>query len=135
MGFPTMYRGRMVDSDALSVQRAVEEYDERLYFERNQETGQWCCFLKTVPSEPDLPIFGWDEIPHPDDAIKRIWQNDALRHGEEILERIDRENADRQRPYDEAVDNAQGQLAEAFEWGFRKQGAHPQARIFVPSKE
>lgn len=137
MGFPTFVAGRgMVDSEVLAVDRAAGEYDERLYFDRNQETGQWCVFLKTIPSEPDLPIFGWDSIPHPDDAIKRIHQADSLRHGEEILDRIDRENAERERPYKEAVDDAQGQLAEAFEWGFRKQGVHPQARIFVPgSKE
>lgn len=136
MGFPTFVAGRgMVDSEVLAVDKAVSEYDERLYFDRNQNTGQWCAFLKTPPSEPDLPIFGWDHIPHPHDAVKRIYQNDALRHGDEILDRIDRENAERTRPLDEAADQASGQAAEVMEWGFRKMGAHPQARIFVPGKE
>lgn len=134
MGFPTFVAGRgMVDSEVLAVDRAASEYDERLYFDRNYNTGQWCVFLKTPPSEPDLPIFGWDNIPHPEDAIKRIYQADALRHGDEILNQIDRDNDERERPHREAVEDAQGQLAEAFEWGFRKQGVHPQTRIFVPS--
>lgn len=136
MGFATFVAGRgMVDSDVLSVERVINEYDERLYFDRNPETGQYCVYLKTVPSEPDLPIFGWDYVPDGEAALRRIYQADALRHGEEILDQIDRANTEKTRPYDEAVDEATGQLAEAFEWGFRKMGAHPESRIFVPSKE
>lgn len=125
----------MVDSDVLSVERVVNEYDERLYFDRNLESGQYCVFLKTVPSEPDLPIFGWDYIPDPEAALRRIHQADALRHGEEILEQIDRANAERNRPYDEKVEEAEGELAEAFEWGLRKLSPNAPKRIFVPDKE
>lgn len=134
MGFQTFVYGRgMVDSDELAVDRRLNEYDERLYFARNLDTGQYCAYLKTPPSEPDLPIFGWDSIPDPEQAIRRIHQADALRHGDEILDRIDRQNAERERPYKEAVEDAEGELAEAFEWGFRKMGTHPSPRIFVPS--
>lgn len=125
----------MVDSDVLAVDRVLNEYDERLYFDRNQDTGQWCAYLKTLPSEPDLPIFGWDNVPYPEDAIRRIYQADALRHGDEILDQMDRANKERMRPYDEAVEDAEGQMAEVFEWGFRKMGSHPTPRIFVPDKE
>lgn len=136
MGFQTFVHGRgLVDSDVLAVDKALSEYDERLYFDRNFETGQWCAYLKTPANEPDLPVFGWDAIPYPEDAIKRIWRADALRHGEEILHQIDRDNAERERPYVEAVNDAAGQVAEALEWGFRKMGAHPTTRIFVPDKE
>lgn len=136
MGFVTFVAGRgMVDSDVLRVERVVNEYDERLYFDRNLETGQYCVYLKTPASEPDLPIFGWDYIPDPEAAIRRVYQADALRHGEEILDQIDRANTERERPYVEATEEAEGQMAEAFEWGFRKMGAHPNARIFVPDKE
>lgn len=136
MGFPTFVVGRgMVDSDVLAVDRALNEYDERLYFDQNAQTGQWCAFLKTPPSEPDLPIFGWDYVPDPEGAIRRIYQADSLRHGAEILNQIDRANDERNRPYDEAVENATGEVAEAMEWGFRKMGAHPTSRIFVPDKE
>lgn len=133
MGFPTFVYGRgMVDSEEFAVDSALNEYDERLYFGRNQETGQWCAYLKTPPSDPDIPIFGWDYIPDPYDALRRIHQSDSLRHGDEILDRIDRENRERNRPYEEAVEDATGQLAEAFEWGHRKMGNHPTSRIFVP---
>lgn len=136
MGFVTFVAGRgMVDSDVLRVEKALNEYDERLYFDRNQNTGQWCAYLKTPPAEPDLPIFGWDHIPDPEAALRRIYQADALRHGEEILDRIDRENAERMRPYNEAVEQAEAELAEAFEWGARQMGTHPSPRIFVPDKE
>lgn len=136
MGFQTFVYGRgMVDSDVVAVDRVVNEYDERLYFDRNQESGQWCVFLKTPPAEPDLPIFGWDYIPDGEAALRRIYQADALRHGEEILHQMDRDNDERMRPYEEATQDAIGEVAEGLEWGFRKMGKHPNPRIFVPSSK
>lgn len=133
MGFVTFVRGRgAVDSDVLAVDRTVNEYDERLYFDRNSETGDWCIYLKTVAREPDLPILGFQEIPHPEDALKRLYQADSLRHGEEILDGMRRRNHDALAPLRQKTDDAAGQLAEGLEVLHRKMGSHPNPRIFVP---
>lgn len=136
MGFVTFVSGRgMVDSDVLAVDRAVSEYDERLYFDRNLETGQYCIYLRTIPSEPDLPLFGFDEIPQPLEAVGRLHRADTLRHGEQILDDMKRRNENNLEPLRRKTDDAEGQTAEGFEWAFRKMGAHPSPRIFVPGGE
>lgn len=133
MGFKVAVLGRgLVDSDELAVDRAVTEYDERLYFARNEQTGQYCIYLKTISTEPDLPLVGWDTIPHPEDAVKRLYQTDSLRHGEKILDDMNRRNADFMKQYEVAADEATYELAEAFESNLRARGAHPNPRIFVP---
>lgn len=134
MGFITFVQGRgMVDSNVLSVERAVSEYDERLYFDRNTETGQWCVYLKTIASEPDLPLLGFDEIPAPESAVKRLYQADSLRHGEQILDGMRARNHKALEPLRTATDDAAGQAAEGLEWAHRKMGNHPKPRIFVPN--
>lgn len=133
MGFRVAVLGRgLVDSDELAVDRAVNEYDERLYFKRNEETGQYCVYIKTPANEPDIPILGWDYIPHPEDACKRLYQTDSLRHGEQILDDMNRRNAEYNRKFKDAADDATYQVAEAFESNLRAQGLHPNPRIFVP---
>jgi hypothetical protein len=133
MGFVTFVQGRgMVDSDILVVDKAVSEYDERLYFDRNLDTGQWCIYLKTPPSEADLPILGFDEVPNPEAAVKRLWQADTLRHGEKILNDMWKRNEKRLQPLRDKADDASGQAAEVLEWSHRKMGTHPTPRVFVP---
>jgi hypothetical protein len=122
----------MVDSGMLAVDKAVSEYDERLYFEHNPETNQWCIFLKTIPSEPDLPLLGWDEIPNVDVALRRLYNADSLRHGEKILNDMKRHNKAIDKKYADKTSDGAGQVAEVLEVMHRKQGTHPVSRIFVP---
>lgn len=133
MGFQVFVNGRgMVDSGVLAVDRAVNEYDERLYFDRNRDTGDYCVYIKTPANEPDVPVIGFQEIPHPEDALKRLYHADSLRHGEEILEGMRRRNEAARKEAGRTADEASGQMAEGLEWAFRKQGAHPSPRIFIP---
>lgn len=137
----------MVNLAARRVVQAVRDYDERLLFGRNEETGLWTVFIKMDTAYPGdtmeiggykvLPIlaFQGSDPPHPDDVTKALWERDALRRGEEILDDINRRNKDIQNRYEQAASDGAGIAAEAFEWGFRKQGAHPSPRIFVPGKE
>jgi len=119
----------LVSLDIARVDRAVREYDENLRFGRNEDTGQWCVFLVRRGHAP-LPVLGFNEIPHPDDALKRLYRADALRRGEEILDEMNRENEEMKRPFEDATREGVGVAAEAFEWGFRQMDRG--SRIVVP---
>jgi hypothetical protein len=134
----------MVNLSATRVDSAVSEYDERLLFAQHPENFQWCVFIK-MPSDYDgpdglvldgttkvVPILGFNEIPHPDDALKRLYQADAVRWGSELLDDMNRRNADRKKELGREADDATGQAAEAVEWFRRNEGEHPVKRIFVP---
>jgi hypothetical protein len=136
----------MVNLSATRVDSAVSEYDERLMFAQHPENGQWVIMLK-MPSDYDgpdglsldgttkvIPILGFDNIPHPDDALKRLYQTDTLRWGEQILDDMNRRNEDRKKQFDAQAAEGSGEAAEAMEWFYRNEGKHPQARIFVPGK-
>lgn len=123
------------DRQAASVDTAVREYDHNLGFGKNERTGQWCIFLRhgsnELTAEADLPIMGFNSIPHPDDALRRLHQADALRTGREILDQIERANKDIQSKKDEAAAQASAETAEAFDWGFRQMGKAPYAKVFI----
>lgn len=127
------------DRAAWKVHQAVKQYDENLAFGRNEQTGQWCIFLRQgtnkITDTHDLPILGFPEIPHPDDAVKRLMQTDARRRGHEILDELNAHNESIEEIRKAKADDAIGQTAEAFEWGYRQMGKHPNTRIFVPGKD
>lgn len=114
----------------LAVDKAVQEYDPLLRFGRNNDNGQWCIFL-IKRGEAPLPVLGFDRVPHPDDALRRLYQSDALRRGNEILDEV---IADRER-HDAALElaakEADAQLAEAGEWALREQGKTPHKRVYI----
>lgn len=123
--------------EATAVRNAVRTYDPDLSFGRNEETGDWCIFLRQgtnkAASTNDLPILGFGkDIPAPEAAMTRLLNSDARRRGTEILDELNKNNQDiediRKRKADEGI----GLMAEGFDWGFRKMGKHPSARIFVP---
>lgn len=132
----------LVDTAALSVAKAVKEYDERLEFAKNMETGQWCIFIK-MPSNFEgvaingsqyLPLIGFDEVPHPEDALKKLYKADSMRHGEKIIDDMNRRNKELHKElYERPADDASGQMAEGLEWAHRKLGMHPNPRVFVPT--
>jgi hypothetical protein len=122
-----------------AVRKAVKEYDPNLDFGKNERTGQWCIFLRqgttAATNQNDLPILGFDEVPHPDDALRRLHQSDALRTGHEIQQKMERHNASLNRERELRADEATAETAEAFDWGFRQQGKAPHAKIFIPGKD
>lgn len=110
----------VVDLAGVSVDRAVNQYDERLSFGRNEETGDYCIFVKMPRGwdgpEHGLPILGFQrEVPTVDEAMKRLWQSDTLRHGERILNEVNRENDRIQRELDYRASEGAGELAEVVE--------------------
>lgn len=110
----------VVDLAANRVDRAVNEYDERLSFARNEQTGDWCVFIKMERGwdGPDagLPVIGFGrEIPHPEDALKRLHNADSVRRGSEILDSINRHNEDIDKQLDYASSQGAGHYVEALE--------------------
>lgn len=124
--------------EAARVRTAVREYDPNLDFGKNERTGQWCIFLKQgsneFSKEVDMPILGFNDIPHPDDALKRLHQSDALRTGQEILDKITKNNDDIEARREIAAQEATAQAAEGFDWGFRQMGKAPHAKVFIPGR-
>lgn len=121
--------------EAAAVAVAVRDYDPNLSFGLNEQTGQWCIFLRQGTSEAtaqaDLPIMGFSDIPYPNDAIRRLHQADALRTGREILDQVERVNKDIQHQKDLVATQAVEETAEAFDWGFRQMGKAPHAKVFI----
>lgn len=125
--------------EVVRVRRAVKEYDPNLDFGKNELTGQWCIFLKRgtseVTREVDLPILGFNDIPHPDDALTRLRQSDALRTGNEILDKITRNNQDIEDRREVAAQEAAHEAAEGFDWGYRQMGKAPHSKVFIRGKD
>jgi len=132
----------MVNLASSRVDRAVNEYDERLIFAQHPENGQWCIMMK-MPSDYDgpdglhlgsdrvIPILGFDDVPNPEDALKRLYKADTLRWGEQLLDDMNRRNEERKKEARRKADEGAYQAAEAMEWFNRKAGTHPQSRVFI----
>lgn len=117
---------------AVPVDKAVNEYDERLRFGIHQDTGQWVIIM--VEGEKRIPILGFNDIPTPDAALRRLYQSDARRRGTQILDDINRHNKAIQKEKEDAAKDAEGILAEAFEYAYRLEGKHPNPRIILTGK-
>lgn len=116
---------------ALRVDKAVREYDEQLSFGRNNDTGDWCIFLLRRGEAP-LPVIGFgSEIPHPEDAIKRLYRADAQRRGNEILDEINRHNKQIELARDVAAAEGEARLAEVAEWALRVEGKTPHKKVVM----
>ena len=111
-----------VDLDYVRMNRAINEYDERLNFEMNDQTGQYTIFMKNVHGEAPIPVLAFTDIPTTDEAIQRLHQTDARRHGAEILDRMRAENERHAAAFDNRSSEAAGQLAEAHESYLRNNG-------------
>lgn len=86
-------KGNM-DTRILRVDRALHQYDERLYLKFNEVSQEWCVFVK-VPrgSGDDVPVLGLGtEVPHRDYVLEKIRSMDTKTHASNMLELIRRNN-------------------------------------------
>lgn len=125
-------RGELTVGEA-RIQRAVEEYDERLVLARHNVTGDWVIFIK-VDRDTLYPVIGLGpELPtDPEEVQRRLYLADGQRRGTEILDQVNRHNDAIRKAKRDATDEAIGETAEHLEWGYRQEGWHPSPRIFVP---
>lgn len=122
--------------EAIAARKAAKEYDANLDFGKNEKTGQWCVYLMQGTMEGsrkgDLPVLGFDRIPSPDEVKKRLYESDAVRKGKELLDAVNRNNDEINQGFEKRTVEAEGELAEAFEWGMRTEGMTPHKRIYIP---
>ena len=120
-----------VDSSVYKVDAAVRQYNERLSFKLNEDTQDYCIYMRMPYPEPDLPILGFGrEIPHPDLACKKLWESDTMIHGDKILNDILKSQEDFKNAKRYAADQATEDSAERIEHVMRMKGNSPVIKSF-----
>lgn len=118
--------------DEYRADRAVKEYDERLFFARNYDTWDWCVYIKMPYGEPPYPVIGFGrEIPPVDVVLKRVYDADTMRHGWKIFDEIQKSQEDYKKALRVKADEATEESAEVVEHLLRKHGKSPIIKEFI----
>lgn len=122
------------DRAGFRVAMALRQYDERLVFGRNEDTGQWCIFT-LMPREAEAqgiprhwPVIGYDEIPEPDKALHDIRNADLMRNGDRIRSELEREARRSAQAREDAASAGSEIAAEAAESFMHRIGKTPYHR-------
>lgn len=138
----------MVNLAARRLHQAVSEYDERLLFTQNPDTGQWTVFYKIDRDAPDdfgtmiagervYPVLAFDRDPEqlaPHAVIDRLQKADAVRRGEKVLDEIHDANYRAGQAARDAADTGTGLLVEALESYKRNKGETSYLTSYRPRK-
>jgi hypothetical protein len=120
-----------VDTMAWRVDQAVNEYDERLLFAKNEETGDWCVFVRMPGAEPPYPVCGFGrDIPSVDDVMVRIRRSDTMRNGDAIYKDLIRSQEKYRAELKYNGDQATDESVEVVEHFMRKHGKSPIIKSF-----
>lgn len=129
----------MVDLSVARLDRAVREYDERLSFRLNEETGDYCAWIKTPrphgpANPPEIPVLGFGpDVPPADVVLQRLMASDTRRHGDRVLHEIDRNNERIQQDKRLRADEARDETAEKLEFLMRNAGKSPVVKSLRPN--
>ncbi len=93
----------LVNLDALIVDRAVKEYDERLSFGYNPQNEDWVVYIKLprdyqgawyqIEGENVMPVLGVGKgVPSPEIVTRKLYETDAWRNGEEMYNNMLKHN-------------------------------------------
>lgn len=119
-----MVPGRgLVNLDAMRVDTAVKEYDERLSFGYNPVNEDWVVYIALprdyegahyhIDGEPVMPVLGFQgRIPSPEEVTRRLYETDAWRNGEEIYNKMLENN---ERIKKEQREKSEAEMEEAIE--------------------
>jgi hypothetical protein len=118
--------------DELRIDRAVREYDERLFFARNADTRDWCVYIMMPRPEPPYPVIGFGrELPPVDEVMRLIYRSDTKRHGWQIYDEIVQSQEDYKKQFRVAADEATEESAEVVEHFLRRHGKSPVIKEFI----
>jgi hypothetical protein len=122
----------MTDTRAARVHAAINAYDERLMFAKNEETGDWCIFVRMPRPKDPWPLYGFgDNIPSPDVALEKVQEAHLVKNKDRIWrEVIDSQNAYR-RELERQGDETSAETAEDIEFALRKHGKSPIVKSFA----
>lgn len=124
-------RGEMTFDEA-RIDRAVREYDERLFFARNKDTWDWCVYIRMPRPEPPYPVVGFGrELPPVDEVMRRVYRSDTHRHGWAIYDEIMDSQEKFKKKYRDAADEASEESAEVVEHFLRQHGKSPVVKEFI----
>lgn len=100
---------------------------------RDETTGDWKVLVKNGPHEGQpFPVFNLGRELPPAERIKQMLYNaDVRRRGYKIVQDIERRNEARKKALRDEAHDAGGEVADVVDWAFRKEGKHPNPRIFV----
>lgn len=118
--------------DEIRIDRAVREYDERLFFARNADTWDWCVFIKMPRPEPAYPVIGFGrELPPVDEVMRLVHRSDTKRHGWAIYDEIVKSQEDYKKTFRDKADDASEESAEVVEHFLRQHGKSPVIKEFI----
>jgi hypothetical protein len=123
-----------VNYEAYRVDRAVNTYDERLMFARNEDTGDWCVFVRMPRPQDPFPLMGFgNEVPNPDVVLARVQEGHLVRHKERIWSEIVESQKQYRKDLDYLGDQASEESAEVVEHFLRQHGKSPVIKEFITS--
>jgi hypothetical protein len=136
----------LVNLDAERVNKAVMEYDERLRFGYNPANDDWIIYIRMpqsfeayyyIDDEPVYPCIGFGtSIPAPEYALHRLKAADTLRHGERILNEMNRLNEKWRAERDAEAADHTAEVAERIEFEVRKDGQTDKyTKVFFTDKK
>lgn len=121
-----------VDINAFKINNAVKTYDERLFFARNENTGDWCVYVTMPRPEAPYPVIGFgNEIPSIDTVMSRVSRADTMRVGWQIFDEIQKSQEDYKKQFVYAADQASEESAEVVEHFLRKHNKSPVVKVFM----
>ena len=120
--------------DEVRIDRALREYDERLFFARNADTWDYCVYIKMPRPEAPYPVIGFGrELPALDHVMQKVRDSDTTKHGWQIYnDMIKSQEAYRKRMRDNA-DEASEESTEVVEHFLRQHGKSPIIKEFISS--
>lgn len=133
--------------DEAAVHQAVQEYDERLLYATNPQTGLPTVFIKMGPwdnpafdndagididGERVFPVLSFNGTPPADTVVAELAKRDTIRHGSKLLEELHAHNARVKAQYEAEAAEADGIAAEAYESYLHGQDLLNYKRVFRP---
>ena len=117
--------------DAYRVDRALHAYDERLMFARNEDTGDWCVFVRMPRPQEPFPLMGFgDSIPEPNFVLAKVQEGHLVKHKERIWKEIIDSQKEYKKGFADRADDARDESVEAIEFMMRQEGKSPIIKSF-----
>lgn len=120
-----------IEANVLKVRQLFKEYDERLDLVFNQITNEWAAAYWVDRNQLHIVINFGHVLPEADTAMQKVREFDTLRNPG-IYDEMKKRNLAKLDAGNKRIEETSGEIAEAFDWLFRKTGTHPFPRIFVP---